>query len=185
MTISHPDQIAALIQGWPTNESNAPTRDDEFARQEAVRLADWWLRLNPQGFQASVTAGPTESNPPNGWHMRFELTHPGFAKPCRCFRVLVQHGKPPRVYQLQFPMEAREFSGTQANRKEMAALVERAHEWAVASNLRDTATNKNIKSIDLYRPFSDVQFDRFTDMVGRFVAEFRDILDRHAAAGTA
>jgi hypothetical protein len=75
-------------------------------------------------------------------------------------------------------MEAREFPATPAIRHEIAALVERAHGWAVASNLRDTAANKNIKSIDLFRQFSEVQFARFTDMVQRFVNELRDVLDR-------
>jgi len=114
--------------------------------------------------------------------MWFELAHPGFAKPCRCFRVLLQHWKPPRVYQLQFPMEAREFPGTPAVRQQIAALIDRSHGWAVASNLRDTADNKNIKSIDLYRQFSEVQFARFTAMVQRFVDKLRAILDGAAVA---
>jgi hypothetical protein len=177
MTITEPDQVAALVQEWPKNESNAPARDDESARQDTIRLAEWWLNLRPAGFVASVGTGPTESNPPNGWHVWFELAHPAFAKPCRCFRVLLQHRKPPRVYQLQFPMDARDFPATPAVRPQIAALIERAHDWAVASNLRDTAQNKNIKSIDMFRQFSEVQFARFTDLVQRFVTELRGILD--------
>ena len=180
MAITRPDEIAALLEQWPKNESNAPALDDESARLEAIRLAEWWLNLHPAGFVASIDVGPTESNPPKGWHMWFELVHPAFAKPCRCFRVLLQHWKPPRVYQLQFPTEAREFPATPAIRHEIGALVERAHGWAVASNLRDTAANKNTKSIDLFRQFSEVQFARFTDMVQRFVNELRGILDRAA-----
>ena len=177
MAITRPDEIPELMREWPKNESNAPALDDESARLDTIRLAEWWLNLHPAGFVASVDAGPTESNPPKGWHMWFELTHPAFAKPCRCFRVLLQHWKPPRVYQLQFPMEVREFPATPAVRDGIAALIERAHGWAVASNLRDTAANKNIKSIDLYRQFSEVQFARFTDMVQRFIDELRGILD--------
>jgi hypothetical protein len=108
--------------------------------------------------------------------MWFELVHPAFAKPCRCFRVLLQHSKPPRVYQLQFPMDVRELPGTADNRHEISLLIDRANGWAVASNLRDTASNKNIKSIDLFRQFSEVQFARFTSMVQRFVDELRGIL---------
>jgi hypothetical protein len=182
MAITRPDEIAVLMRKWPKNESNAPALDDESARLDAIRMAEWWLNLNPEGFAASIDVGPTDSNPPNGWHMWFALTHPAFAKPCRCFQVLLQHWKPPRVYQLQFPMDAREFPVTAAIRHEIVALINRANDWAIASNLRDTATNKNIKSIDLYRQFSEVQFTRFTDMVQRFVNELRGILDGAAAA---
>jgi len=182
MAITRPDEIPELMREWPKNESKAPALDDECARLETIRLAEWWLTLSPAGFVASIDAGPTESNPPNGWHVWFELGHPAFAKPFRCFRVLLQHRKPPRVYQLQFPMETREPPGPPAIRPAVAALIDRAHGWAVASNLRDTAQNKNIKSIDLYRQFSEVQFARFTDMVRRFVDDLRGILDGAAAA---
>ena len=177
MAITRPDEISELLKQWPKNESNAPARDDESARLDAIRLAEWWLTLEPAGFVASIDAGPTVSNPPKGWHMWFELAHPAFAKPCRCFRVLLQHGKPPRVYQLQFPMEVREFPADAAVRRQIAALIDRANDWAVASNLRDTAANKSIKSIDLFRQFSEVQFARFTALVERFVSELRGILD--------
>jgi hypothetical protein len=184
MTITETDQVASLIQEWPKNDSNAPARDDESARLEAIRLAEWWLNLRPAGFVASIGVGTTESNPPKGWHMWFELTHPNFAKPCRCFRIVLQHLKPPRVYQLQFPMEIREFPTAPALRPALTALIERANGWATASNLRDTAQNKNIKSIDLYRQFSEVQFARFTDMVQRFITELHTILDGPPATPT-
>src|SRR4051794_14183149 len=114
MPITRPDQITELMREWPKNESKSPALDDESARLETIRLAEWWLNLNPAGFTAAIDAGPTGSNPPNGWHVWFELAHPTFAKPCRCFRVLLHHAKPPRVYQLQFPMDARELPGDPA-----------------------------------------------------------------------
>ena len=87
MTITEPERVSDLIGEWPKNESNAPARDDESARLETIRLAEWWLNLRPAGFVASVGAGPTESNPPKGWHVWFELAHPAFARSSSSSRI--------------------------------------------------------------------------------------------------
>jgi hypothetical protein len=177
MVITQAEQVAAMIQEWPTNESSRPGVDDECARREAIRLSEWWLSLPTDGLVASINAGPTEGKAPHGWHMWFELAHPSFTKPCRCFRILVQHLKPPRVYQLQFPMEAREFPDSPTIHKPIRELIQKAQDWALSSNLRDNVENKTVKSIDIYRQFSEVQFLRFTEMVKRFVSDLRVILD--------
>ena len=182
MVITRPEEIVEMVREWPKNDSKAPALDDENACRDAVRLAEWWLNLQPEGFVASIETGATESNPPNGWQMWFELTHPSVPKPCRCFRVLLHHAKPPRVYQLQFPADIRDYQGTFETRRAIGGLIDRANAWAVTSNLRDTADNKNIKSINLYRQFSEVQFTRFTDMVLRFINELRGILAGAAVA---
>lgn len=184
MVITTPDQIADMMKEWPKNGSNSPAVDDENARLETMRLAEWWLNARrPAGLEASIVSEMTTGKAKQGWHFWFELRHPDHEKPCRCFRVLVQHDKPPRVYQIQFPLDIREMPHNSKNEDALRTLTDRADGWADESYLREQAENKNkkIKSIDIYRQFSDVQFTRFTNLVNRFVQDVCTILTPAAA----
>lgn len=184
------EQIPELMATWPDLGADCPRLDDECARADTIRLAEWWLSLAPAGVALSVRAGPTQAAgrpkagrkpaaaPPPGWHYWFELAHPADPKPCRIFRVMIQHAKPPRVFQLQFPMEPREFPAIPEASESLRDLIDRAEVWATEANLRETVENSKVKSISLHRRFPDRQFDRFTALVTRFVAELRLILDR-------
>jgi hypothetical protein len=111
-----------------------------------------------------------------GWHYWFQNQHPAHSKPCRSFRILIQHKKPPRVYQLQFPVDIREVPAAAASVPAIESLFRQAEKWAADSNLREPSKEGKVKSIDLFRPFSEVQFDRFTAMVDKFDREMQRIL---------
>src|SRR4051812_9073986 len=94
------DQVDELMESWPTNSSDAPKPDDLSARSETKRLALWWLSRDHGPSTPAVVAEATKDK--KGWHYWFQNQHPAHSKPCRSFRILIQHKKPPRVYQLQF-----------------------------------------------------------------------------------
>jgi hypothetical protein len=177
------EQIPELMAEWPVNESKRPQLDDDNARLDTERLANWWLASPIVGCKPSISSEATEKG--SGWRYWFEAEHPSLKKPFRCFRVLVQHWKPPLVYQLQFPMALNELALPKPVQDDFRPLLERSEARAAAAGLRELVNGKAVKSISLYRQFPEQQFQRFTSLVTEFVNEMQVMLNRVLPTGGA